>query len=59
MLLHYAQEFNDNLRTWSDQDLSLASLLRVIDAVECIVQNACSDHIGDGWTEILKSLGEI
>jgi hypothetical protein len=37
MLLHHTQELDDDLRTWSDQYLSLASLLGVVDAVERIV----------------------
>jgi len=46
MLLHNAQEFDDDLRAWSDQDLSLPGLLGVVDGIERIVEDTCFDHLG-------------
>ncbi len=55
MLLHHAQELNNDLRAWPDQNLSLAGLLCVIDSIERIVENTGLDHLG-GLIEILKSI---
>jgi hypothetical protein len=56
--LHDLQELDNNLRRGPDQDLALAGLLGVVDAVEGIVQDGGADHFG-GWRvvemEILKS----
>lgn len=53
MLLHHSQELHNNLRARSDHDLTLASLLGVVDGFERIVQNGCFDH--DSGIEILKA----
>ena len=37
MLLHHAQELNDDLRAGPDENLSLPSFLGVVDGVERIV----------------------
>jgi hypothetical protein len=37
MLLHNAEELDNDLRGWSDQDLSLSRLLGVVDGIERIV----------------------
>ena len=37
MLLHDAEELDNDLRGWSDQDLSLSGLLGVVDGIERIV----------------------
>lgn len=47
MLLHHAQEFDDDLRAWSDQDLSLPGLLCVVHGIERIVEDTGFDHFGD------------
>ena len=39
VLLHDAQELDNNLGGWSDQNLTLSRLLGVIDGVERIVEN--------------------
>lgn len=44
MLLHNAQEFDDDLRAGSDEDLALAGLFGVVDGVEGIVQNTGFNH---------------
>lgn len=46
MSLHHAQEFYDDLRAGSDEDLALPGFLGVIDGVESIVQDAGFDHGG-------------
>lgn len=48
VLLHNAQEFDNDLRAGSNEDLALASLLGVVDGVEGIVQDTGFDHCGDG-----------
>jgi hypothetical protein len=53
VLLHDAQELNNDLGRWSDEDLTLSALLGVVDGVERIVEDGSLDHF-DGW-EILKS----
>ncbi len=57
MLLHNTQKLDNDFRARSDQDLSLPSLLSVIDGVERIVQDTCFDHPVGCWCEILKSMG--
>lgn len=47
MLLHNAQELDNNLRARSNEDLALAGLLGIVDGVERIVQNAGFDHCCD------------
>ena len=46
MLLHHAQEFDDDLRAWSDQGLPLPGLLGVVHGVERIVEDTGLDHLG-------------
>lgn len=54
--LHDLEELDDDLGARSDQDLALAGLLGVVDAVEGIVENGSADHFGGVvGTEILKS----
>ena len=55
MLLHDLQELDDDLGRGADQDLALAGLLGVVDAVEGIVQDGGADHFGGCGMEILKS----
>lgn len=44
VLLHDAQEFDNNLRARSDEDLALSSLLGIVDGVKRIVQHGSLDH---------------
>lgn len=44
MLLHDAQELDDDLGRRTDEDLALASLLSVVDGVERIVEDGSLDH---------------
>lgn len=46
MLLHDLQELDDDLGGRADQDLALARLLGVVDALESIVENGSADHLG-------------
>lgn len=46
MLLHDGQEFDDDLGARSDQDLTLAGLLGVVDALESVIEHGGSDHFG-------------
>lgn len=46
MALHDLEELDDDLRAGSDQDLALAGLLGVVDAVEGIVENGGANHVG-------------
>lgn len=45
MLLHDAEELDDDLGAGADQDLTLATLLGIVDALKSIVQHANTDHI--------------
>lgn len=45
MLLHDAQELDDDLGRGSDEDLSLALALSVDDAVESIVEDGNANHL--------------
>jgi hypothetical protein len=45
--LHDAQELDNDLGAGADQDLTLSSLLSVVDGVERIVEDTCLDHFGD------------
>ena len=56
MLLHDTQELDDDLGARSDEDLSLAGLLGVVEGVERIVKNGSLDHFGGICVEILRSL---
>ena len=57
MLLHHAQELDDDLRARSDKDLALAGFFGVVDGVERIVEDGGLDH-GSGlrfstrWWEV-------
>lgn len=54
--LHDLEELDNDLGARSDQDLTLAGLLGVVDAVEGIVENGSADHLGGiDEKEILKS----
>lgn len=55
MLLHDLEELDDDLGGRTDQDLALAGLLGVVDAVEGIVENGSADHLDGFFEEILKS----
>jgi len=46
VLLHDAQELYDNLRARSDQTLTLAGLLGIVDCLETVVENGGLDHVG-------------
>ena len=39
VLLHDAEELDNDLRAGSDQDLALSSLLSVVDTIERIIEN--------------------
>jgi hypothetical protein len=59
VLLHDAQELDDDLGARSDKHLALTGLLGVVDGVERIVEDGGLDHfVGSGLLtekEILKS----
>lgn len=44
VLLHDAEELDNDLGARSDQDLALTGLLGVVDGVERIVEDGSSDH---------------
>ena len=44
MLLHYAQELDNNLRARPDENLTLASFLSVVDRIQRIVEDTRFDH---------------
>lgn len=46
MLLHDGQELDDDFGAGTDQDLTLASLFGVVDALEGIVEDGGFDHFG-------------
>jgi len=46
MLLHQGQELDNDLRGRTDQDLTLAALLGIVDVVEAVVQDGNADHFG-------------
>ena len=46
MTLHHAEELDDDLGGWADENLTLSGLLSVVDGVERIVENGCLDHFG-------------
>lgn len=46
VLLHDAQELDDDLGRRPDQDLPLTGLLGVVDGIEGVVENGCLDHFG-------------
>lgn len=54
--LHDLEELDNDLGTGSDQDLTLSSLLGIVDGVEGIVENGSANHFGGiVEAEILKS----
>lgn len=53
MLLHDAQELDNDLGAGADENLALAALLGVVDGVERIVEDGSLDHF-EGLAEILK-----
>lgn len=57
MLLHDAEELDNDLGGRPDEDLALAGFLSVVDGVQRIVQDGSLDHFGDKEREIeiLKS----
>ena len=44
VLLHDAQELDNDLGARADEHLALSSLLGVVDGIERIVENTCFDH---------------
>ena len=46
MSLHNAQKLHNNFRAGPDKNLAFASLFRVVDRIERIIQDTCSDHGG-------------
>lgn len=46
VLLHHAEELDDDLGARPDQDLALARLLGIVDALESVVQDRRSHHGG-------------
>lgn len=46
VFLHDAQELDDDLGAGSDEDLTLASLLGVVDALESVIEDGSLDHFG-------------
>ena len=46
MLLHDLEELDDDLGRRPDQDLALASLLGVVDALKSVIEDGGSDHFG-------------
>lgn len=46
MALHDLEELDDDLGGRSDHDLTLASLLGIVDGVESVVENGSADHFG-------------
>jgi hypothetical protein len=55
MSLHGAEELDNNLGAWPDQNLALSSLFSVVDALQRIVENRCLDHI-DGKRSTAQGL---
>ena len=54
--LHDLEELDNDLGAGADQDLTLSSLLGVVDGVERIVEDGSADHVGGlSSMEILKS----
>lgn len=45
VLLHDAEELDDDLGGWSDQDLSLSGFLGVVDGIERIVEDGGLNHL--------------
>lgn len=53
MLLHDTEELDDDLGTRSDHDLSLSSLLSIVDRLEAVIEDRCSSH-SDGVLEFFR-----
>jgi hypothetical protein len=51
--LHDLQEFHNDLRARSNEDLPLAALLGIVDGVQRIVEDGRFDHVGG--EEILEA----
>jgi hypothetical protein len=45
VLLHDLKELDNDLARWTDQDLALAGLLSVVDALERIVEDRGTSHL--------------
>ena len=45
MLLHHREKLDDGLGAGSNEDLTLARLLGVVDGIEAIVEDGSSDHL--------------
>jgi len=45
MFLHGAEELDNDLGAWSDQNLALSSFFGVVDALQRIVEDRCFDHL--------------
>ena len=52
VFLHNLQELDDDLRRWSDQDLSLAGLFGVVDGVKGVSEHGSSGHVVCGEKEV-------
>ena len=46
MLLHNAQELDDDLGAGSNEDLTLAGLFGIVDALESVIEDGSFDHFG-------------
>lgn len=46
MTLHDLEELDNDLGAGADQDLTLASLLGIVDRVKGVVENGSADHLG-------------
>lgn len=55
VLLHDLQELDNDLGGRSDQDLALAGLLGVVDALKSVVENGGADHLG-GVVVVVKEI---
>jgi hypothetical protein len=44
VLLHDAQKLDDDLGAGSDENLTLAGLLGIVNALESVVEDGCLDH---------------
>ena len=58
VLLHDAEELDDDLGGRTDQDLALAGLLGVVDGVKRIVEDGGLDHFGGFWRFSVAALGD-
>lgn len=48
VLLHDAQELDDDLGAGSDEDLTFAGLLGIVDALKSVIEDGSLDHFGGG-----------